>query len=124
MAIKVNGTTVIDDSRNISNIAGGFKTINSTSILGSGDISAGSSTTYDAVGTYVFGYRASTITQNSTYAGSSIQPAGYGTDAQSNDAVKTPNAAKGGSSLSGTWRAMGRMQNYYPASTTLFVRIS
>lgn len=41
MAIKINGTTVIDDSRNLSNIAGGLKTINSTSILGSGNIEAG-----------------------------------------------------------------------------------
>jgi hypothetical protein len=40
MAIQVNGTTVIDNSRNLSNV-GGLKTVNGTSVLGSGDISAG-----------------------------------------------------------------------------------
>jgi hypothetical protein len=39
MAIKVNGTTVIDDSRNLVNIVSG----------------AGSSTTYGDVGTYTWG---------------------------------------------------------------------
>ena len=51
MAIKVNGTTVVDDSRVLSNVTG-LKTINSTSILGSGDIAAGASTTLGDVGTY------------------------------------------------------------------------
>ena len=51
MAIKVNGTTVIDDSRNLSNV-GGLKTVNGTSLVGSGNISAGASTTTGAVGTY------------------------------------------------------------------------
>ncbi len=40
MAIQVNGTTVIDDSRALSNVTG-LKTINGTSVLGSGDITAG-----------------------------------------------------------------------------------
>ena len=40
MAIKVNGTTVIDDSRNLTNVLG-LKTIGGVSILGSGDIAAG-----------------------------------------------------------------------------------
>ena len=39
MAIKIANTTVIDDSRNLVNV-GGLKTINSQSILGSGDIAA------------------------------------------------------------------------------------
>ena len=41
MAIKVNGTTVIDDSRNLSNV-GGLKTVGGTSIIGSGNIAVGS----------------------------------------------------------------------------------
>lgn len=45
MAIKVNGTTVIDDSRNFTNIAGGFKTVNGTSVVGSGNISISSGLT-------------------------------------------------------------------------------
>lgn len=38
MAVKVSGTTVIDDSRNLVNITG-VKTVSGTSILGTGDIS-------------------------------------------------------------------------------------
>ena len=56
MAIKVNGTTVIDDSRNLSNV-GGLKTVNGTSLVGSGNISAGASTSQGAVGTYTWGLR-------------------------------------------------------------------
>lgn len=37
MAIQVSGTTVIDDSRVLQNVTG-LKTINSNSILGSGDL--------------------------------------------------------------------------------------
>ena len=40
MAIQVGGTTVIDNSRVLQNVTG-LKTINNTSILGSGNISAG-----------------------------------------------------------------------------------
>ena len=43
MAIKVNGTTVIDDSRNLSNV-GGLKTVGGNSILGSGNIEVGGGT--------------------------------------------------------------------------------
>jgi hypothetical protein len=115
MAIKVNGTTVIDDSRNLVNIVSG----------------AGSSTTYGDVGTYIFGYIANNgITQGSTYSGSSINPCGEavttatpGTDSDFGSNI-TVDAA---SSNSGTWRAMGR-SNYNSGLTrgraTLFVRIS
>ena len=54
MAIKVGGTTVIDDSRNLSSV-GGLKTVGGTSILGSGNIDAGASTDLGAVGTYLVG---------------------------------------------------------------------
>ena len=82
MAIKVNGTTVIDDSRNLQNVQG-IKTVGGQSILGSGDIAAGStpgelaigqlwrsrttgnSSYYYAIGTdgstFVVGYRADTM---------------------------------------------------------------
>ncbi len=40
MAIQVNGTTVIDNSRNLTNV-GGLKTIGGTGIIGSGDIAVG-----------------------------------------------------------------------------------
>lgn len=39
MAIKISGTTVIDDSRNLTNV-GGFKTVNGQSLFGSGNIAA------------------------------------------------------------------------------------
>ena len=48
MAIQVSGTTVIDDSRNLVNVIG-LKTVNSTSLLGSGNIVAGATT---AAGTF------------------------------------------------------------------------
>jgi hypothetical protein len=40
MAIKISGTTVIDDSRNLTNV-GGIKTVGGQSLLGSGDIDVG-----------------------------------------------------------------------------------
>ena len=42
MAIKISGTTVIDDSRNLTNV-GGLKTVGGTTLLGSGDIEVGAS---------------------------------------------------------------------------------
>ena len=85
---------------------------------------------YGAVGTYVLGYmRAAGITDNSTYAGSSIEPAGVGSGASalSDDSEAAAFYQKGGAALSGTWRAMGRV-NATGGSTwnriTLFLRIS
>lgn len=130
MAIKVNGTTVIDNSRNFTNIAGGFKTVNGVSVVGSGNISAGSSTSYNAVGTYVFGhlYNTGGANANSTYAGSGINPAGldHSNTAYANS-VDSGYVTRGSGTLSGTWRAMGT--SYYPSGSnrsryTLFVRIS
>ena len=114
MAIKVNGTTVIDDSRNLVNIASG----------------AGASTTYGDVGTYVFGHRyASTQTENTTYAGSGINPAGVmdlGTTTADNTG-QNADMQRGAGTLSGTWRAMGRSNGSAGITysrITLFVRIS
>lgn len=107
MAIKVGGTTVIDDSRNFTNIAGGFKTVNGTSVVGSGDISAGASTTAGAVGTYMFARRntASDVAFGSTAAGSSLLPASatYSVNAPYYDVQLTGT----GPTQSGTWRCMG-----------------
>jgi len=118
MAIKVNGTTVIDDSRNLVNIASG----------------AGSSTTYGDVGTYVFADKQASggVAYNSTHAGSTLRPAGYtGTNNSTASYDWFYGYFKGwsgpASTLSGTWRAMGE-ENYYTPSSynriTLFVRIS
>jgi hypothetical protein len=66
MALKIGGTTVIDDSANITTSVGGFKTINSNSITGSGDIAVGASTTLGAVGTYLVGTE-TTMTDHYAY---------------------------------------------------------
>lgn len=122
MAIKVGGTTVIDDSRNLSNIAGGLKTVNSTSLFGSGDIEAGASTTYGAVGTYVHAARqAGNLIANTTYSGSSFRTGGV------QGPTNGQNYITYGSTLSGTWRAMGTASGYAYSNywfVTLVVRIS
>ena len=112
MAIQVGGTTVIDNSRNLQNV-GGLKTINSTSILGSGNISAGASTSYGAVGTYVLGTCQMGRTQEgTTKSGSSIRiTGGYAPNAitGTNATVLGGSGAgtkMGDNTLSGTWRMM------------------
>ena len=129
MAIKVNGTTVIDNSRNLTNV-GGLKTVNGTSLVGSGNISAGASTSYNAVGTYIFGtiYNTGGVVHGSTYAGSSISPAGLDhSNLYPDNSVDSGYLTRDPSTLSGTWRGMGRSR-YYSGSNrsrvTLFVRIS
>jgi len=86
MAIQVGGYTVIDNSRNLTNV-GGLKTVGGSSLLGSGDIAVGGSTSVGSVGTYILGFDTSmstTYNNGSLYyktgrttAGSNIQP--YGT---------------------------------------------
>jgi hypothetical protein len=61
MAIQVNGTTVIDNSRVLSNVTG-LKTVNSTSILGSGDITAGGNIASDFTVTAFAGTFGGTLT--------------------------------------------------------------
>ena len=107
MAIKVNGTTVIDNSRNFTNIAGGFKTVNGTSVVGSGNISAGASTTGGAVGTYTYGrpQNGTTYSIGSTASNLKAVAPSQGIPQwhyQYNYWVST----QGITSMSGTWRAM------------------
>jgi hypothetical protein len=105
MAIKVNGTTVIDDSRNLSNV-GGLKTVNGTSLVGSGNISAGASTTAGAVGTYTVGRpdNATNYNQGDTVSSlRTIGPNDYGNQPYWD---YTWYNADQGSVQSGTWRAM------------------
>lgn len=112
MAIKVNGTTVIDDNRNLINIASG----------------AGSSTTYGDVGTYLFGYEdLGNVTENTTIAGSSLFPGGLrGLSGDVPvDGGQSAWVTRGGTALSGTWRRMFRANtggNDFKAG--LYVRIS
>ena len=114
MAIKVNGTTVIDDSRNLQNVQG-IKTINSTSILGSGDISAGATSTAGAVGAYALCRNDSGVTR--TVGGSeSASNLYYLSFAYNGFYIDTSNRP------SGTWRVM----SYTTPSNqgTILLRIS
>lgn len=80
-------------------------------------------TTYGGVGSYVFAYRSSSITEDNTYAGSSLFPAGLGQSSVGADTDVANATTRGASSLSGTWRAMGRQRGSAATSATLFVRI-
>lgn len=133
MAIQVGGTTVIDNSRVLSNVTG-LKTINSTSILGSGNISAGASTTYGDVGTYaiaVYQVLTSVLLGGNTVAGSSLRY-NYNADPSFPTAWPITSNSNPGTSVSsgfsGTWRLMCGRVSTYPNHTqyitALWVRIS
>jgi len=117
MAIKVNGTTVIDDSRNLVNIASG----------------AGSSTTYGDIGTYTMGRPDNQTTYNPGDTVSGLIPAceRSGTNmARYNGQQVGWSDAYIFTALSGTWRSMnGSLGNtstsdYSLSFTGLWVRIS
>jgi hypothetical protein len=116
MAIKVNGTTVINDSRTLQNV-GGLKTVNGTSIVGSGNISAGASTTVYAVGTYICAKHnqvSGELVRGDTTSGSNLGPCNLQGSVE-------------GSFPSGTWRTMGyslKGSGGDQARATIFVRIS
>jgi hypothetical protein len=141
MAIKVNGTTVIDNSRNLQNV-GGLKTVNGTSLVGSGNISAGASTSYASVGTYTIA--AEQMTENETIPGGTTRSgsgfkihkyddydAQYGSFASALGVnISSSNLYSAG--LSGTWRHMAPLiqehrAGFYGSPTyrnSLWVRIS
>ena len=129
-----NGTIDVGsaDSRFKDGHFSGTVNANSFSGDGSGLTGVGASTAYGAVGTYIIGYRYSTgITNGSTYAGSSIEPGGFGHEyALSSDDALTGSFTKftkGSVTLSGTWRAMGRHNGDSTLAYsryTLYVRIS
>jgi len=85
-----------------------IKSINGTSLLGSGDLSVGASTSYNAIGTYVFGrYYGSSVS-----TGSTVSPGGDQNQLQAgsiDDGGFEGSMRPSGSSnnLSGTWRWMG-----------------
>ena len=130
MAIKVNGTTVIDDSRNLSNV-GGLKTVNGTSLVGSGNISAGASTTNGAVGTYLWGRPANSSAYSFGSTASGVHAA-RSTQVGSVFGYSSGNYWDGATSdgqQSGTWRCMGGVgRNNYSwggiGHLGLWVRIS
>lgn len=68
MAFQVNGTAVIDGSRNFQ--SGAFpKTVNGFSIVGSGDMKYVRPTTYGAVGTYTMQHCSTSTGSNNFNAG-------------------------------------------------------
>lgn len=119
MAIKVNGTTVIDDSRNLSNV-GGLKTVGGASVLGSGDIATGGSTTAGDVGTYaLLRFFGGIGTVGSTHSGSSLSYCCV-TDSAGNNIIISYSGTP-----SGTWRIMGHGNGgFSDDKSSVFVRIS
>lgn len=114
MAIQVNGTTVIDNSRVLSNVTG-LKTINSNSVLGSGDIAVGASTTAGDVGTYTVGRPENETIYNTgdTVSGSSLRVTVSGAwyytgNWQRVGAGGSDTPSYYGSTRSGTWRLMSK----------------
>ena len=79
-----------------------------------------------AVGTYVLGRRTGSVTAGSTYAGSGITYSGIANDPEQTSSQLWSSSAnwqvRTGSTLSGTWRAMGTANNNI--GLTLYLRIS
>jgi hypothetical protein len=104
-------------------------TVAATAYTGDGSAltGVGGSTTFGAVGTYAFLYKAdNNLIDGDTYAGSGLYPAGVGNNSTT-DAFGDNTAAisRSGTAVSGTWRAMGWWN--YGAGTaksrvSLFVR--
>ena len=108
MAIKVSGTTVIDSSRTLQNVTG-LKTVNDTSILGSGNIDAETPTTYGDVGTYVEALCIMGRTEEgNTKSGSSLRITGkYASNTTITTGAQVVGYWRmGNNSLSGTYRMM------------------
>ncbi len=103
-----------------------------TSSGGSPDYGAGNAAlSYGGIGTYVFGLflAGSGIAAGATIAGSSLEPAGLfsGSGSLDDDVSTAGDITKGGSALSGTWRAMGQSNSTGAGNNsyvTLFLRIS
>jgi hypothetical protein len=113
MAITVSGTTITFNDATTQTTAGGA--VNTTTVLAA---TAGASA--GAVGSYMWGYKTgSTNSFGSTSAGSSITPAGGGTNCCGAIIFATSGAAQ-----SGTWRCMGYGSGVGFANGTLWLRIS
>jgi hypothetical protein len=104
MAIKVGGTSVINDSRQLQNIA----SIDSTTATG---LLRGA----DEIGSYALAENSSEHDFGDTLAGSSLRPSNAGS------ASKVPEEY-----LTGTWRCMGYNKGTAStgSDTTLWLRIS
>ena len=133
MAIKIGGTTVIDDNRNLSNV-GGLKTINGSSLVGSGNISAGANTGWNQVGTYAIGRPNNQTGYNYGATSSGVKAVtmdgGNGIDSfpKRSQAYGWNHGSTSTTSLSGTWRCMTKVKaasnQYSQVPCALWVRIS
>ena len=106
MTYQVNGTTIIDSSRNFQ--ASAFaRTINGQNIIGSGDLRWNRPSTWGAVGTYgVFvSTRGSTYdyNQNATVAGSNLYYNGSSNLGYSYPMIRTGQYVQSGG-VGGTWK--------------------
>jgi len=111
MSFQVNGTTVIDGSRNFQSSA--FpKTVNGLSIVGSGDLKYIRPTTYGGIGTFTMGHCSTSTGSNNFNAGATtagstlmvlvVSGRHYTFDAQAGYATSDLTA----NSQSGTWRSL------------------
>jgi hypothetical protein len=127
MSFQINGTTVIDGSRNLTNIANRDTFVAD----GTANISAG------AVGSYAFlGVSSTSYTSlfGETRAGSHLHPAGINGISSWNTNTAYINSSYGGgqnSARAGTWRCMGVTRSAASADdlpnafgASLWVRIS
>ena len=132
MAIIYNGVNVAQDPL----VSGtNIKTVNGTSLLGSGNIVAGASTDYLAIGTYVFASEMNltgnaTLNAGVTVAGSALYR--YVSQSQfggklANSGFEVTNTGKESVGASGTWRRMNFTLNPpYPTGgyIVLYLRVS
>ena len=123
MAIKVGGTSVISDSRVLENVTG-LKTVDSQSLLGSGNISVDPPTGQGEVGTYSWGRPANTTGYDPGDTATSFYSVAWANSL-------TPkysggwNGSAGENLESGTWRSMNGAKNDGGWGVTgLWVRIS
>lgn len=116
MTYQVNGTTIIDSSRNFQ--ASAFsRTINGQNIIGSGDLRWNRPSTWGAVGTYgVFvSTRGSTYdyNKNATVAGSTLMYTGSSNVGYSYPMIRTNSYVQSGG-VGGTWKQTSfRSTNVY-----------
>jgi hypothetical protein len=128
MAIQIGGTTVIDDSRNLDNIAGA----DATTVSNLQAAGLGASTTVGAVGTYtigVFPSSTSDVEAGTSYSGSQIYRAGHYTNTSIvTSGYQDPLTVDVSLTLSGTWKTCERY-NYpgngsYARPVLLCIRVS
>jgi len=118
MAIKVNNTEVISDSRGLNNIV----SIDETTAETIGALGLG--TQHGDVGTYAWLGRptAGTFVQGTSYSGDALRYSGFLSTNTFNDDTA---ASIGTVAPSGTWKAMGAADRTgVRVASTLFLRIS